>query len=104
MADTPPRRRLPGGTVPPRRPPVPPGAAPFDRRDRPLGMIHETWLTTEEPGRLKDGAESGGEVARARDDSRHQERLGPALAVWIIIAVVVAIVILAVVSYRRAPP
>ncbi|HET9050396.1 MAG TPA: hypothetical protein VFO60_01760 [Candidatus Dormibacteraeota bacterium] len=99
-------RRMPGGVVPrpdrgsrkagdgvagPR-----PQDAPFDPSKRPLGLIAETWVPTQEPGAVRDEL--------VPPPSAEPVRGGPSLTVWIIVLVVVAVVLLAVVSYRNAPP
>ena len=68
-------------------------------------MIHETWSPVEEPVILpRDADAHDRRTAAGADDGRHVERAGPALTVWIIILLVAVVVILAVISYRRAPP
>ena len=101
-------RRMPGGVV--GRPPddgaasdrsgsdvSPPAAgAPFDPERRPLGMIAETWAPTEEPARIRDEL--------VPPPAAEPVRGGPSLTVWIIVVVFIVVVLLAVVSYRNAPP
>ena len=60
-------------------------------------MIHETWTPKEEPGLLKE------EVPNFEADAS-RERIGPALTVWVILIALIVVVILAVISYRNAPP
>ena len=101
MTSMPTTRRMPGGVV--GRPPDDGAAsgrsgagAPFDPEKRPLGMIAETWAPTEEPARVRDEL--------IPPPAAEPVRGGPSLTVWIIVVVFIAVVLLAVVSYRNAPP
>ena len=92
---------MPGGVV--GRPPDdgaasgrPAAGAPFDPEVRPLGMIAETWAPTEEPARVRDEL--------IPPPSAEPVRGGPSLTVWIIVVVFIGVVLLAVLSYRNAPP
>jgi hypothetical protein len=60
-------------------------------------MIAETWMPTGEPVIL-----SAEEPVAGSDVTR--ERIGPSLTVWIILITFIVLVILAVISYRNAPP
>jgi hypothetical protein len=108
-------RRMPGGVLPPHlqppsdaprarrhpnRPLTPggplPAGSPFDPAERPLGMIAQTWQPTDEPVILSAEPKQAF-VAQ-------EERVGPSLTVWIILITFIVVVILAVISYRNAPP
>jgi hypothetical protein len=73
-----------------------PEGQPFDPVARPLGMISNTWVPTDEPVILKDEPRL--------IEAVEGERAGPSLTVWIILIVFIVVVLLAVISYRNAPP
>jgi hypothetical protein len=108
MADPPPKpRRTPGGFVPPRpaRPTTPSsnGHAPHDR---PLGLRRSAWQDIDD----EDDVELAAKRVRFQrvadvDDTAQVRTSGrPSRAALIGALIVVAVVVLAVILYRMAPP
>jgi hypothetical protein len=106
MAEEPRPRRTPGGYVPPdiarARPPEGNGHAPH----RPLGMLRSTWsdVDAEDEQTLQAERTKFERVADLDPGIEVRASARPSIAVIAGVLVVVALVVVAVLLYRMAPP